>query len=161
MLLSIQDLRVAFRIGKGLDVVPLDRFFQDFYYPGLLAAIWRGERPMPGKPFQVNPAPLVNPTDYNCWTNRGEALIRQETKRQLFLNITRNQPQVEAMEAEIYGEGPKQGILSKLRREGQTRSCWREVISGVIVLSRFVCGGRFSKWRNILNFRSAPFQFAT
>ena len=29
------------------NVVPVDRFFQDVYYPGLLAAIWRGERPLP------------------------------------------------------------------------------------------------------------------
>ncbi len=39
--------KVLFRIGDGLNVVPVDRFFQDFYYPGLLAAIWRGERPKP------------------------------------------------------------------------------------------------------------------
>jgi WD40 repeat protein/uncharacterized caspase-like protein len=39
--------KVMFRVGSGLDVVPVDRFFQDFYYPGLLAAIWRGERPLP------------------------------------------------------------------------------------------------------------------
>jgi WD40 repeat protein/uncharacterized caspase-like protein len=39
--------RVSFRVGKGLNVVPVDRFFQDFYYPGLLASIWKGERPMP------------------------------------------------------------------------------------------------------------------
>ena len=35
--------RVMFRIGGGLNVVPVDRFFQDFYRPGLLAAVWRGE----------------------------------------------------------------------------------------------------------------------
>jgi WD40 repeat protein len=51
--------KVAFRIGKGLDVVPLDRFFQDFYYPGLLAAIWRGGRPMPGKSLRTDPAPTL------------------------------------------------------------------------------------------------------
>jgi len=39
--------KVMFRVGGGLNVVPVDRFFQDFYYPGLLAAIWRGERPLP------------------------------------------------------------------------------------------------------------------
>jgi len=37
----------GFRVGGRLNVVPVDRFFQDFYYPGLLSAIWRGERPMP------------------------------------------------------------------------------------------------------------------
>jgi hypothetical protein len=47
--------KAAFRIGKGRTVVPLDRFFQDAYYPGLLAAIWRGERPRPGKPFAPSP----------------------------------------------------------------------------------------------------------
>jgi WD40 repeat protein/uncharacterized caspase-like protein len=51
--------KIAFRIGAGLNVVPLDRFFQDCYYPSLLAEIWRGERPMPGKPLQLSPAPLV------------------------------------------------------------------------------------------------------
>ncbi len=51
--------KVLFRVGDGLTVVPLDRFFQDFYYPGLLAEIWRGVRPLPGKPLQTNPAPLV------------------------------------------------------------------------------------------------------
>jgi hypothetical protein len=51
--------QVAFRVGNGLDLVPLDRFFQDFYYPGLLAEIWRGQRPLPGKSLQLNPAPLV------------------------------------------------------------------------------------------------------
>lgn len=66
--------------------------------------------------------PLVNPTDYNCWSNRAESLIRQEAKRLLFLNITRNPMQAAAMEKEIYGDGSKkQGILDRLRREGQTR----------------------------------------
>ncbi len=39
--------QVAFRIGGGLNVVPVDRFFNDFYTPGLLAMIANGERPMP------------------------------------------------------------------------------------------------------------------
>ncbi len=68
--------------------------------------------------------PLVNNSDYNCWTNRGEALIRQEAKRLLFLNITRNPLQAMAMQKEIYGDpgNPyQQGILSRLRRESQTR----------------------------------------
>jgi hypothetical protein len=43
---------IAYR-GDGLGLIPLDRFFQDFYYPGLLASIWRGERPLPGKPLTV------------------------------------------------------------------------------------------------------------
>ena len=39
--------KVTYRIGDGLNVVPVDRFFKDFYSPGLLSAVWRGERPMP------------------------------------------------------------------------------------------------------------------
>jgi len=38
---------VSFRVGGDLKVVPVDRFFQDFYYPGLLSAVWSGERPVP------------------------------------------------------------------------------------------------------------------
>lgn len=38
---------VSYRVGSGLNVQPVESFFQDFYYPGLLAAIWKGERPMP------------------------------------------------------------------------------------------------------------------
>ena len=50
---------VAYRIGSGLNVVPVDRLFQDFYYPGLLAAIWRGERPMPTTKFADKLAPAI------------------------------------------------------------------------------------------------------
>ena len=50
---------VAFRIGTGLNVVPVDRFFQDFYHPGLLATIWRGERPTPQTRFAAQQAPAV------------------------------------------------------------------------------------------------------
>ncbi len=51
--------KVAFRVGGGLTVVPVDRFFQDFYSPGLLAAIHRGERPMPRNDFAAMAAPTV------------------------------------------------------------------------------------------------------
>jgi len=39
--------KVTYRIGGGLNVVPVDRFFQDFYRPGLLAEAHRGMRPLP------------------------------------------------------------------------------------------------------------------
>ena len=39
--------KVCYRIGKGLNVVPAERFYQDFHYPGLLEEVMRGERPMP------------------------------------------------------------------------------------------------------------------
>jgi Tol biopolymer transport system component len=39
--------KVTFRIGTGLTIVPVDRFYQDFARPGLLALLARGLRPMP------------------------------------------------------------------------------------------------------------------
>jgi len=39
--------RVNWRIGKQLQVVPVDRFFQDFYRPGLLNEVFAGLRPLP------------------------------------------------------------------------------------------------------------------
>ena len=38
---------VAYRVGDGLNVVPVERFFQEFYRPGLLAEVWMRERPLP------------------------------------------------------------------------------------------------------------------
>jgi len=38
---------VSWRIGGGLNLVPVDRFFQDFYRPGLMAEIVRGQRAFP------------------------------------------------------------------------------------------------------------------
>ena len=40
--------QVTFRLGGGLTVVPVDRFFQDLYRPGLLAEVLSGKRPLPG-----------------------------------------------------------------------------------------------------------------
>ena len=37
--------KVIYRVGGGRTVVPVDRFFQDFYWPGLLSRILKGERP--------------------------------------------------------------------------------------------------------------------
>jgi len=51
--------KVVYRVSGGLNVVPLDRFFRDFYYPGLLAEIWHGKRPIPYKQLGRNPAPEV------------------------------------------------------------------------------------------------------
>ena len=38
---------VYYRVGHGLNVVPVDRFYKDLRYPGLMPAILRGERPLP------------------------------------------------------------------------------------------------------------------
>ncbi|HET6881647.1 MAG TPA: caspase family protein, partial [Pirellulales bacterium] len=50
---------VKVRATGGLDLEPIDRFFQDFYHPGLLAEIAHGERPMPQGDFASRMAPLV------------------------------------------------------------------------------------------------------
>lgn len=39
--------KVSFRVGGGLNIVPVDRFFQDFYRPGLMAAIWNDRPALP------------------------------------------------------------------------------------------------------------------
>ncbi len=57
--------RVNFRVGGGLNVVPVDRFFQDFYRPGLLTELFLGQRPMPGVQFAETLPPrirIVSPT---------------------------------------------------------------------------------------------------
>jgi hypothetical protein len=51
---------VSYRIGNTLEVVPVDRFFQEYYRPGLLAEIFRGERPLPTGEFGGQAAPLVH-----------------------------------------------------------------------------------------------------
>lgn len=67
--------------------------------------------------------PLVNPTDYNCWTNEAEAVIRTEAKRLLFKNITRDQQQADAMELDLMGDPRtgRQGYLAMIRRESTRR----------------------------------------
>ena len=50
---------VMFRFGGGLNVVSVDRFFQDFYYPGLLTAIINGERPKPDVQLAASVPPMV------------------------------------------------------------------------------------------------------
>ena len=67
---------------------------------------------------------LVNPADYNCWTNEAEKLIRTEAKRLLFREITRDDEQVQAMELELMGDPRtgRQGALGMLRRESMRRA---------------------------------------
>lgn len=59
--------------------------------------------------------PLVEDTDFSPWTNRAEALIRQEAKRLLFTNITRNIPMAQVSQAEV------QAVYARLRRESTMR----------------------------------------
>ncbi len=49
--------KVTFR--NGAEVVPLDRFFENGYYPGLLGALLRGERPLPERLVPASHAPTV------------------------------------------------------------------------------------------------------
>lgn len=68
--------------------------------------------------------PLVNDSDFNVWTNRAEGMIRQEAKRLLHTNITRNYEAADRMEGEVYGNPGKgrQGLLNILRRESSARA---------------------------------------
>lgn len=68
--------------------------------------------------------PLVADSDYNCWTNEAERLIRIEAKRLLFRDITRDPDQVNAMEMELMGnpQTGRQGALGMLRRETMRRA---------------------------------------
>lgn len=50
---------VSYRVGKGLNVQPVEAFFQDFYYPGLLAEIWKGGRPKPSTTLKDQIPPSV------------------------------------------------------------------------------------------------------
>jgi WD40 repeat protein len=50
---------VCYRVGGGLDVVPVDRFFGDFYRPGLLAEILQGQRPTPDVQLGHSLPPIV------------------------------------------------------------------------------------------------------
>ncbi|MFV1968372.1 MAG: caspase family protein, partial [Pirellulaceae bacterium] len=50
---------VHFRIGNSLHVVPVDRFFQDFYYPGLLESVWNGQRPLPQVTMGESAPPML------------------------------------------------------------------------------------------------------
>lgn len=73
---------------------------------------------------------LVNDADFNCWTNEAERLIRLESKRILFTDITRDQMQAAAMMAEIYGIPGTGNIgeLGRLRRENSRRASGPPII---------------------------------
>ena len=50
---------MSYRLDGRLQVVPVERFFQDFYRPGLLAEIMRGERPLPEVKLGQNRPPQL------------------------------------------------------------------------------------------------------
>lgn len=73
--------KVNYRIGGGLNVVPVDRFFQDFYRPGLLASVLSGEPPRAEVPLGQQPPPLVRivtPRE-NGTVEQPEIVIEAET----------------------------------------------------------------------------------
>src|SRR4029078_6936480 len=51
--------RVTYRVGGGLDVVSGDRLFKSCYQPNLLAALWKGDRPVPDFEFGKALPPLM------------------------------------------------------------------------------------------------------
>jgi predicted GNAT family acetyltransferase len=71
--------KVGYRVA-GLEVVPVDRFFQDFYRPGLLAALWKGERPRPEAKLGGQKPPtlrIVSPAD-GLVTDNTEVTVEAE-----------------------------------------------------------------------------------
>jgi WD40 repeat protein len=54
--------RIGYRIGRGLKVVPVDRFFNDFYRPGLLEEVQLGYRPKPETSLAQTAAPSLKIT---------------------------------------------------------------------------------------------------
>jgi len=51
--------QITFRVGNGLDVVPVERFFQDFYRPGLVYELLQTHRPLPTVEVGGKVAPQV------------------------------------------------------------------------------------------------------
>ena len=47
--------KVAYRIGESLNILPVDQFFDGFYYPDLYKSILRGERPLPKVTVEAPP----------------------------------------------------------------------------------------------------------
>lgn len=68
--------------------------------------------------------PLAEDADYSFWTNRAERLIRIESKRRLFREMTRDADQAAAMELELSGDPRtgRQGAFSELVRETVRRA---------------------------------------
>ncbi len=66
---------VCYRVGKGLNVLPVDQFSNGFYYPGLLPAILRGERPLPSVKVEAPPTiRIVSPASGHA-TEKEQATI--------------------------------------------------------------------------------------
>ena len=57
--------QVEFRMPGSQERVPVDRFFQDYYRPGLMQEILQGYRPMPTGEFGGQVAPMVKITSPN------------------------------------------------------------------------------------------------
>ena len=86
---------VRYRVGGRLTVVPVDRFFQDFYRPGLLAELWGGQRPMPEANFARTRPPelrMVSPragsSEWSTSSRRSRQWIREEEFWALHCPIT-------------------------------------------------------------------------
>ncbi len=79
---AVARREVAFRVGGGLNVVPADRFYQDFYYPGLMTAIDNGERPLPTQEFARVAAPDVE------WVDKPSSDTVNELNVKLSVKVT-------------------------------------------------------------------------
>ena len=106
--------KVHFRIGGGLMVVPVDRFFRDLYYPGLLAEIWQGKRPMPDKELGRNPAPEL------------QILLRDPARRdssQLIVDVAVTDQGGGMQEPWLIHNGFRTGEPEEMRRDSEKLQC--------------------------------------
>jgi len=105
--------KAMFRVG-GVTVVPLDRFFRDFYHPGLLAEIWQGKRPMPDKELGRDPAPEV------------QILLRDPVRRdsnRVTIDVAMTDRGGGMKEPWLFHNGLRTGQPQHVRKDGKTLQC--------------------------------------
>ncbi|MCA9072091.1 MAG: caspase family protein, partial [Planctomycetaceae bacterium] len=74
--------KVCYRVGGGLNVVPVDRFFRSCYRPGLLKEIFEGKRPKPDADyFKANPpvVKIVSPEEGTNTTTPRVTIVAEAT----------------------------------------------------------------------------------
>ncbi|MEQ8791511.1 MAG: caspase family protein [Pirellulaceae bacterium] len=71
---------VSYRIDNALRPIPVDRFFQDYYRPGLLQEVFAGGRPMPNGEFANKAAPLVRITSPQQGSSAEEPRVTLEVE---------------------------------------------------------------------------------
>ena len=105
---------VFFRAEEGLRVTPVDCAFRDFYYPGLMSEIWRGQRPMPAKSLAGSPAPEV------------QILLRDTPKRddgRVTIDVVLTDQGGGIQDPWLFHNGSRAGRPLKVRKDDKTFRC--------------------------------------